>query len=631
MTQQGNLYRTDRRSEESIQIQPQPAPGDPPERWNWDSPLMVSPHDSDRIYFGSQRLWRSDDRGDSWMAVSGDLTTNTNRYELPYMGRVWELDALHDNGAMSKYATLTTISESPVVEGLLYTGSDDGLIHVSEDAGQTWTPAAQLPGVPERSFINKVVASQHDASTVFALADAHKKGDYSPYIFRSDDHGRSWTAIVGDLPDGTIAWALQQDHVNPDLLFLAAEYGLHFSPDGGASWHLLDAGAPTIAFRDVQLHRRDDDVVGATFGRGFYVLDDYAPLRALASGALAGEGGVMPVRDAWWYVPNVPNQAPGRPTLGSTAYAAPNPPFGATFTYFLPETPQRPVDLRGERERELRERGVDVPFPGYEALWDELGESGPKVLMQVSDASGEPVRWVEGPARAGVHRVTWDLRRPAPDPVDLSAPGFIPPWASDPVGPLAPPGTYSVQMVLVGREGVEEIGPAQRFEVKAVPTAPAGTDFVAVAAFQHRTSELQRRIGVAGSELGRHYDRLRYMRAALTRTPSADPALFGRIDRVQRTFDEIRLLLQGDRVRGSLNESTVPSVSNRVGNVVGGHWSTRQHPTATQRRNIEIAEQDLSSLERELTDLIEGPLMRLEEALAAAGAPWTPGRRIGGR
>ena len=539
MTQVGNLYRVDRRSDEAIQIQPQPEVGDPPERWNWDSPILVSPHSTSRLYFASQRLWRSEDRGDSWTTISGDLTTDTNRYELPFMGRVWELDALHDNGAMSMYATITSISESPVQEDALYVGTDDGLIHFSPDGGGSWSGAAALPGVPERSFINDVEASQHDAATVFAVADAHKTGDYSPYIFRSDDNGRSWSSISGDLEDGTIAWAIQQDHENANLLFLAAEWGLYFSPNGGANWHRLP-GAPTIAFRDLKLHRRDQDVVGATFGRGFYVLDDYSPLREIAGGALEAEdgAGVWPVRDAWWYIPSVPNQAPGRPTLGTDAYSAPN-------------------------------------------------------------------------------------------PIDLSTPGFVPPWASAPAGPLAPPGEYSAQLVLVTGGGVEEVGGARSFQVKAVPSAPPGTDFVAVAAFQQRVSELQRRIGVAGSELGRQSGRLGYMRAALLRTPAAGAELFGRIDEVEQAFAGIRLRLQGDQLRGSLNEPSVPSVANRVGNVAGGHWQTRQNPTATQRRNIEIAEEDLVDVERDLAGIIGGPLAELEEALAAAGAPWTPGRPVG--
>ncbi len=629
MTQQGNLYRVDRRSEESLQIQPQPEPGDPPERWNWDSPIMVSPHDSDRIYFASQRLWRSDDRGDSWASVSGDLTTNTNRYELPYMGRVWSLDAMHDNGAMSQYATLTTISESRVTEGLLYTGSDDGLIHVSTDGGGTWTRAAPLPGVPARSFINKVEADQHTSGGLFALADAHKIGDYTPYLFESRDNGLTWTSIRGDLPDSTIVWAIQQDHVVPNLLFIAAEYGLFVSVNRGVNWHLLGAGVPTIAFRDLKIHRRDDDLIGATFGRGFYILDDYGPLRAAASGMLAGAGGVMPVRDAWWFVPHATNQAVGRPTLGSTAYAAPNPAFGATFTYGLAETPDNPSDARKAAERALDERGADVPFPGYDALRAEAGESGPMVLLEVSDVTGNPVRRVDGPATAGVHRVTWDLRRPAPNPISLSQPGFRPPWVTDPVGPLAPPGRYTVQMVLVTATGVEPLGVAQSFDVQPVPTLPPGTDLVAVAEFQQRTSELSRRSGAASGEIGRVRERLRYMRAALLRTPGANADLIGRMDALGRSLDGLSLRLQGDPIRGSLNESSVPTISNRIGNVVGGHWSTRQTPTATQRRNIEIAGRDLVELERELATLIDDELASMEQALADAGAPWTPGGPIG--
>lgn len=629
MTQQGNLYRADRRSGESLQIQPQPEPGDPPERWNWDSPILVSPHDPSRLYFASQRLWRSEDRGYSWQAVSGDLTTGTDRYTLPFMGRVWELDALHDNGAMSQYATITAVSESPVAADRLYVGTDDGLLHSSPDGGGTWTAMSPLPGVPERAFVNDVEAGQHGAGTVFVAADNHKMGDYAPYLFRSDDAGRSWRSIAGDLPAGTLAWAVQQDHVDPDLLFLAGETGLYVTLNGGAAWHRLP-GAPTISFRDVQLQRRDGDVVGATFGRGFWILDDYAPLRALADGALEGAGGVLPVRDAWWYVPDLTNQAEGRPTLGSTAWAAPNPPFGATFTVHVPALPETGREARREREAALRARGADVPFPGYETLRAEAAESGARALVEVRDEAGAAVRRVEVPVRAGVHRVTWDLRRPAPDPVDLSTPGFRPPWASDPQGPLAPPGRYTAQLLVVTEAGVETLGEARPFQVRPVPTVPPGTDLVAVAAFQQEVSELQRRIGVAAAEMGRETERLRYMEAALERTPGADPALYTRLAEVRALFQRESMRLNGDRVRGSLNQSSVPSVSSRVGNVAYGHWGTRQDPTTTQRRNIEIASAALAEVERDLAALMAGPLRALEEALAAAGAPWTPGRPVGG-
>jgi photosystem II stability/assembly factor-like uncharacterized protein len=626
-TQQGNLYRYDRRSEEALDIQPQPAPGDEPERWNWDAPLLISPHSPARLYFGSQRLWRSEDRGDSWTAISGDLTTNRNRYELELMGRVWSVNALYHNGAMSKYATLTAITESPITEGVVYTGSDDGLIQVSEDGGQTWSPAASLPEVPPLSFINDVEASQHDANGVFAVADAHKTGDFSPYVFRSDDRGRSWRSLAGDLPAGTIAWSIQQDHENPDLLFLGAEFGVYFSANGGTNWHELN-GAPTIAFRDIKLQRRDDDLVGATFGRGFYVLDDYTPLREMARGSLAGGSTVFPVRDAWWYIPLVPMQARGKPTLGTTDYTAPNPPFGATFTYYLAEVPQTELDARREMERELRDRGADVQFPGYEQLRREALEGAPKALLRVSDAGGQPVRWIEGPAREGLHRVSWDLRWPAPDPVEFPTGGFVPPWAGPSLGPLAAPGRYQVELFLLSGTGLQSVGAPQAFTVKPVPTAPSGTDFAVVVAFQQEASELMRRVAGAGEELGDARERLRYMRAALLETPGVDPALFTRLDELATALAELQLQLNGDRARGRLWEPSVPSIRNRVGRVIGGHWDTRQMPTATHQRNLEIASADFAILRGELTSFIETDLAQLEADLEAAGAPWTPGRRI---
>lgn len=171
--------------------------------------------------------------------MGGDLTRNRNRYELEFMERVWSVDALYDNGAMLKYTTSTAISESPVAEGVLYVGTDDGLIHVSEDGGQNWTGTPDLPAAPGMSFINDVEASQHDANTVFAVADAHKTGDYSAYVFESTDRGRTWRSIAGDLPAGTIVWSLQQDHIDPNLIFLGTEFGIYFTPNRGTNWYML--------------------------------------------------------------------------------------------------------------------------------------------------------------------------------------------------------------------------------------------------------------------------------------------------------------------------------------------------------------------------------------------------------
>jgi photosystem II stability/assembly factor-like uncharacterized protein len=625
--QQGLLHRHDRRSEEILNIQPQAAPGDAPERWNWDSPILISPHNSNRLYFGSQRLWKSENQGNSWTPVSKDLTTNTNRYELEMIGRVWSVDDLYDNGAMSKYATLTSISESPKVEGLLYTGSDDGLIQVSEDGGQNWRKSASLPKVPSRSFINDIEASSHNANTVFAVADAHKFGDFSPYVFMSSDRGRSWKSIAGDLPKGTIVWVLKQDHKDENLLFIGTEFGIYFSVNKGVHWIKLDGGVPTIPFRDIELHKRDDDLVGATFGRGFYVLDDYAPLREISSAVKNGSNMLFEVRDAWWYVPNAPMQAKGMPTLGSTSFVCENPPFGAVFTYYLNELPKTAKTEREEAEKSLRKQNASTPFPGWESLREESYENEPGVILLVRNDKGEGVRWLEGTAKKGMHRTSWDLKLPALDPINLVKPDFQPPWAGSSEGPLAAPGKYSVELFIVHNGNLASQGAPKEFQVKPVPTGASGTDFKAVAEFQQMTSELGREISSANRKMGEANERLTHLKAALKQTPKAAPELFEKMDQLNKRLTELRSELTGDPILRGKDEATAPSISSRVGQVAYGHWDTRQTPTETQQRNIEIATKDFAEFKKGLLTYLND-LESYEAALEAAGAPYTKGRKL---
>lgn len=623
--QEGVLHRLDRRNEELLNIQPQPSPDDPPERWNWDAPLLISPHKAQRLYFGSQRLWKSEDRGNSWTPISKDLTTHTNRYELEMMDQVWSVDALYDNGAMSKYATLTAISESPQVEGLLYTGSDDGLIHVSEDGGKNWQQAGPLPGVPERAFINDVEASSHDPNIVFAAADAHKLGDYRPYLFRSTDRGKSWQSITGDLPESTIVWALKQDHEDENLLFIGTEYGLYFSYNSGKNWVKLDGGVPTIPFRDIELHPRDNDLVGASFGRGFYVLDDYDCLRNLSRAVEEPKPTLFSVRDAWWYIPSVPMQAKGMPGQGSTSYRAENPPFGAVVTYYLPELPQTAKAKRQEEEKALRKENADIPFPGWEALQSEATEGKTRAMLLVREEGGEPVRWLQGATQKGLHRVSWDLRWPAPDPVSLSRPAFQPPWAGDPEGPLAAPGEYSVELFILNNGQLISQGPVQKFTVKPVPNMSGKVDFEAIATFQQQTLELRRQISGASRQLSEAGERLRYLEAALQQTPRATPDHFAQIQKLNEHLANLRMRLSGDPQRQRLEEPTSPSISRRAGNA-SNLWDTRQAPTQTYRDNLEIASTDFARFKEDLQVFLKG-LSDYEESLEAAGAPYTPGRR----
>ena len=625
--QQGLLHRYDRRSHEVLNIQPQAGPNNPPERWNWDSPIQISPHDHQRIYFGSQRLWRSDDRGDSWTAISDDLTTNTNRYELELMDRVWSVDALYDNGAMSKYATLTSIAESPLVEGLLYTGSDDGLIHISENGGENWRKSAALPNVPARSFINDIETSNHNENVVFAAADAHKFGDYTPYLFMSSDRGRTWKSITGDLPKSTIVWSLKQDHKDENLLFIGTEYGLYFSYNQGKNWVPLKNGVPTIAFRDIELHPREDDLVGATFGRGFYILDDYSSLRAIGKAASANTNALFTVRDAWWYIPNEPMQAKGMPTLGSTSYRAENPPFGALFTYYLNEIPQQTKALRKEAEQKKRAQNVSIPLPSWDQLRAESNETKPQVLLLVKNEKGESIRWVEGIAKKGLHRANWDLRLPAPNPINLSSPAFKPPWAGDAQGPLAAPGKYTVELFIEHNGTLVSQGDPQSFTIKPVSTAASNTDFQAVADFQKKTSDLMRDISSASRKLSEVNDRLQHINAALKQTPNATAKHFNQYQQLKEKLADLRTHLSGDPIRRRLNESTSPSISGRVGQVAYGHWDTRQMPTATFQNNLDIATRAFGQFRGTMDSFLQD-LENYEATLEAAGAPYTKGRKF---
>ncbi|MBD3853635.1 MAG: glycosyl hydrolase, partial [Acidobacteria bacterium] len=383
--QQGNLMRTDRTTGGIVYIQPQPEPGDPPERFNWDAPILISPHSPTRLYFASQRVWRSDNRGDSWTPISPDLTKNQDRILLPVMGRQWSSTAPWDLFAMSNYNTITSLAESPAQEGLLWAGTDDGLLQISADGGASWTstPVGDLPGVPATAFVNDIKADLYDAGTVYVCLDNHKYGDFKPYLMKTTDRGRSWRSITGDLPDRHLVWRLVQDHVKPELLFAATEFGIFFTVDGGAKWVKLSGGVPTISFRDLVIQRRENDLIGASFGRGFYVLDDYTPLREIDEKALAREAALFPVRTAPWYIQRRPLGQSGQASLGGAFYIADNPPFGAVFTYHLGQGYESLEDQRREAETKLEKEWKNTPYAGYDALERERRQPKATILLTV--------------------------------------------------------------------------------------------------------------------------------------------------------------------------------------------------------------------------------------------------------
>jgi photosystem II stability/assembly factor-like uncharacterized protein len=622
--QEGNLLRYDRRSHETIYISPKPGPDEPPLRFNWDSPVIVSPHAHTRIYYASQYVWRSDDRGDSWKKISPDLTRNIFRLTQPIMGRTWSADALWDHGAMSMFSTISAISESPLVEGLIYAGTDDGLIHVTEDGGATWRKIEKLPGVPDGFFVNRIRASKIDRDSVFVAVDSHKTGDYAPYVLRSDDRGRTWTSIAGDLPARTLVWSVVQDHVKRDLLFAGTEFGIYTTLNGGKNWHKLGGGVPVISFRDIEIQERENDLVGASFGRSFFVLDDYSPLRLMDEASLASPALLFPVKKALSYIPLRPIDSPAKNSLGETFYLAPNPPFGAVFTYYLKEALLPAAEARREAEKKLLKDGKPVTFAGWDALRKEEQELKPEIVLTVTDMAGQVVRRITGPAGKGLHRVAWDLRYPAVDPTQLESPARES-WEYAPQGPLVVPGTFTVTLAKQVDGVVTPLGPPQSFAVEslALATLPE-KDKAALLAYQKKAGELQRAMMGAAAAAEEALKSLSYMRKALVDTPKADPKLMEQARAIETGIRAAMRELSGDTTVGRRSEARLPSLMERVSAQTGSTGPI----TKTVLRDYEMAAGGFGAVLERLRGLIERDLRALGSAMEAAGAPWTPGRGL---
>lgn len=622
--QQGNHMRVDRVTGEALYIQPQPARGEPTDRWNWDSPILISPHDPARIFVGSQRLWRSDDRGDSWTALSGDLTRDEDRLLLPLMGRVWSIDAPWDLYAMSQYNTITSIAESPVDENVLYVGTDDGWIQVSEDGGETWRRQASFPDVPERAYVNDIKADLYDADTVYAAFDAHKEGDFTPYLLKSTDRGRSWKSIAGDLPERHVVWRLVQDHEKPGLLFAGTEFGVFFTVDGGGQW-IKVSGAPNIAFRDLKIQRRENDLVGATFGRGFYVLDDYTPLRSIDETALEQEALLFGVRDADWYIPQRELGGSEKASQGGAFFTAPNPPFGAVFTWYLRDALKSREEQRLEKEKKLAEEGEDTPYPGWDALREETLEEEPAVFLQVRDDDGRVVREVPGDPGKGVHRAAWDLRYPNTRP---ERDGEIEEWEES-SGVLAAPGTYSVTLWRRVEGEREQLAGPVDFEVvplreRGRPGAPPEE----LSAFLRELAEMQRQINGANAAIGAAREEIDAMRAALARATLDDEELQSAVRAVEREVEDLHYRMNGQARRDRYNEQRPVSIQRRLSVVNSGNMRSTYGPTPMHRENLEIAREEFAEVRTALTRIVETKLPELQERLEAADVPWTPGRGV---
>ncbi len=624
-SQYGVLVRYDKRTGEELVIQPAEGKGEPPLRWNWDSPLIISPYSHTRLYFAANKLFRSDDRGNTWKLISPDLTRQTDRNKLPVMGKVWGPDAIAKNQSTSFYGNIVSLAESPKKENLIYVGTDDGLIQVTQDSGATWTKYNKFPGVPETTYLSRLAASHHDANSVYAAFDNHKNEDFKPYLLKSTDTGKTWNSIAGDLPENGPVLAFAEDPVNPNLLFAGTEFGAFFTIDGGKKWVRLKGGLPKIAVRDVVMQTRENDLVLATFGRGYYILDNITPLRQLKPETVEQAATLFPVKDALMYIERHPLGGPRKAFLGDALYAADNPPFGATFTYYLKEKLKTKKEARQEAEKEAAKKGQTLPYPSNDELRAEAEEPKPEVYLMVYDESGAPIRRVDAPVAEGFHRVAWDLRYFAPSETEQEHPGeeFLPATAQ---GPLVMPGKYSARLFKRVNGVVTELGGPQAFTVTADGTSGLSpSDRSAQEDFNRKVARLYRAVSGAINSANDVQTRLKAIRKALQDTPSAEP-LSAEADSIEQRGNDILRGLRGDAVLAARNENVPTSINDRLNNIMEGERFAITRPTQTHLDAYAIAAEEFTQQLTKLRTLVQVDLAKLEKDMEAAGAPWTPGR-----
>ena len=615
-SQQGALRRFDRKTGESVFIQPQPGKDEASFRFNWDTPVLISPHNNKRIYLASQFLHRSNDRGESWKTVSPDLSRNRNRYELPTMGRVHSIDAGYDLYAMSQHSNITSIDESPIVEGLLYAGTDDGLIQVSENGGKKWRKIDKIYGVPEYFFVNDIKADLHDADTVYACVDNHKTGDYRPFVIKSTDRGKTWEMMVGNLPEKHLCWRIIQDHVRKDLFFLATEFGIFCTVDAGEKWFKLKSGLPTISFRDLEIQRRENDLVGASFGRSFFVLDDYSLLREATPELFADNAFHMfPIRRTFWYREST-KLGGVKGYQGDSLYSAKNPDFGAIFKYYIRDGFTGKKAKRKKKEAELRKAGKDVPPPTIEQLREETEQQSPRYFARVSDSKGTLVAKLNLSSSKGIHQTAWNLRY-------QGLPGLRR------GGPMVAPGKYSVEAfkAVAGKE--KSLGDPVKFEVESImdpSVKPARRS--QIIAFVREVGLFSNKLQATSSVLAERVEQLDGIVGILKSHPNGTEALLSTAVEYKKRLTDYRREIDGDSMKSARWIRAEPGIRSRIGQALSSATGGTQGPTQQARQQFKIGVEEFAEIEKDLYKLLDRELEAFEDKLDRADIPWTKGRDL---
>ena len=612
--QRGNLNRHDRKTGENTNIKPQPGFGEKTERFNWDAPILVSPHNPKRLYFASQRVWKSDDRGDSWQTISKDLTNNIERLSTPFFGSKQKWNNAWDVRAMSNYSTITSLSESPIQEGLIYAGTDDGIIQVTENGGETWQKIniKKLNGLPQTAFVNDIKADLYEKNTVYAVFDNHKFGDYNAYIYKSKNKGFTWQKISNNLPENTLLWRIAQDHINSNLLFLGTEFGVYFTNNGGKEWTKLNGGMPNISVRDIAIQKRENDLVLGTFGRGIYILDDYSALRTFNK--IDKNSKLFSPRDSYWYKQKRILGGSKKASQGDNYFVADNPPFGVEFTYYLKDKILSQKRSREKEEKKFEKENKIIEIPDWKILESEKKEINPAIWIFIY-SNNNIIRKVKADNKKGFNRINWDLSSESKS--IISSKNFN----KDESGYMVNPGEYSAQLFKQVAGEFISISEKIAFNVKQLTKSSIkGSSVSMISEFRDELRNLRDQANNLSNNIKDLKTNINMMLKAYERGSSLDENLHSSLLNNRNKVLDLQKDLGGSQVRKEIGEENeYPSMWSYLWSASSGANST-YGPTQTHKKSLETANKIFLELEIIYIN-IEMSVKPMTEQLKNIGAP----------
>lgn len=610
--QYGWLVRYDKITGEKTPIQPMPDKGEKPYRWNWDAPILVSSHNSSTVYFASNKIFKSENRGDDWNVISPDLSKQIDRNKLKVMGQVWTIDAVMKNMSTTIYGNIVAMDESPLKKGLLYAGTDDGLIQITKDDGSNWKKIESFDGIPSNTRVNMICASPHNESNVFATFNNQRHGDFKPYVMKSEDYGKSWKSISGDLPERGTVYCIKQDHVDPNLLFVGTEFGAFFSVNAGKNWIKL-SGLPTISIYDLDIQKREDALVAASFGRGFYVLDNYSPLRELNKNNLSREAYLFDIKESLQYIPSDPYGLRGTGFQGTNLWLAKNPKIASEICLHIKEDYQSLKAKRHAKEKNLEKDNKDVYYPNLSDIRKELLDKDAIVMISITNKDGKELRRLTQKAKKGIMKFFWDYKDAARSSIYNNKVGS---------GFMLEPGTYYATAFLIYNGNSRLISEKKSFKVKSLNDQSVPyTNKEELFSFRNELSLFNIEISNLTRKMSEFKKRLDLVDVTILKFPGTDKQLLKQTKDLYEQYDSCSLMLRGDNIKSKYQYEISPSIMNRFGMLKYKLSSNMGGVTNTHKRDFNIIKDDCGVLKRRLIEM-KKVLDEIHLKLILFGAPY---------